>query len=215
MVFEVLKPMSALACALVLATGAHAQETQPARYRLHASDVVELNFPLTPEFTQTVTVQPDGRINLRGMGDLFVLNATTPEVAGLVRNAYARIMRDPVITVELKQFEKPYFMVGGEVAKPGKYDLQGDTTVIQAVTVAGGFSRKSKKSEVLVLRRQPEGWLIVKKLDLKKAAQPQDLNKDVYLQSGDLVLIPETRIGDISRFIPVPTLGMYFNPLVP
>src|SRR5262245_7457553 len=83
------------------------QERYP-RYRIRAGDVMELNFSFTPEFNQTLTVQPDGYVNLRSVGDIRVQDRTVPEVMDAVRKAYVGILRDPVVTVELKDFEKPY-----------------------------------------------------------------------------------------------------------
>src|SRR5262245_46359852 len=77
------------------------QERYP-RYRVHAGDVLDVNFPFTPEFNQTVTVQPDGFINLRGLGDMHVQDKSTPQVVEIVRKAYSKILRDPDVTVELK-----------------------------------------------------------------------------------------------------------------
>src|SRR2546427_3196144 len=66
------------------------------RYRVRAGDVLDLNFPFTPEFNQTITVQPDGYVNLRGLGDLRIQDKTVPDVADAVRSAYARMLRDPL-----------------------------------------------------------------------------------------------------------------------
>ena len=99
------------------------QERYP-RYRLRAGDVLELNFPFSPEFNQSVGVQPDGYINLRGIGEIRVQDKTTPEVVESLRTAYSKILHEPVIHVELKEFEKPYFLAGGEFARPGKYELR-------------------------------------------------------------------------------------------
>src|SRR5207302_3602928 len=99
----------------------------------------------------TVTVQPDGYISLRGGGDLHIQDKTVPELIEAVRSAYSKILRDPVITVELKDFEKPYFIVGGEVARPGKYDLRGDTTILEAVAVDGVVNALANISNVLML----------------------------------------------------------------
>ena len=106
------------------------------RYQLHSADVLELHFPFTPEFNQTVTVQPDGFITLRGIDDIHVEGLTLPEVSNSLRIAYGRILHEPMINIELKDFEKPYFVVGGEVGHPGKFDLRGETTVAQAVAIA-------------------------------------------------------------------------------
>ena len=137
------------------------QERYP-RYRLRAGDVLELNFLFSPEFNQSVVIQPDGYVNLRGVADLRVQDKTVPDVVELLQAAYSKILRDPAITVELKEFEKPYFVVGGEVTKPGKYDLRGDTTVLEAITIAGGVSDKSRTSQVLLFRRVSNDWVEVK-----------------------------------------------------
>jgi len=190
------------------------QERYP-RYRLRAGDVLELNFPFSPEFNQSVGVQPDGYINLRGIGEIRVQDKTTPEVVESLRTAYSKILRDPTITVELKDFEKPYFVVGGEVAKPGKYDLRGDTTVVEAITIAGGVSEKSKTSKVLLFRRVSDDWVEVKEVDMKRMLHEQDLSEDLHLHPGDMILVPKSVFAKITRFIPLPNLGMYFNPISP
>ena len=76
------------------------------RYHLHSADVLELSFPFTPEFNQTVTVQPDGYITLRGADDIRVEGQTLPEVSKSIRIAYSRVLHDPVINIGLKDFEK-------------------------------------------------------------------------------------------------------------
>jgi len=188
------------------------QERYP-RYRIHAGDVLALSFSFTPEFNQSVIVQPDGYITLREVGDIHVVDKTIPEVVEAVRTAYSKVLHDPVITLELKEFEKPYFVVGGEVMHPGKYDLRGDTTVVQAVTIAGGLSDRAKSSEILLFRRYSDDLVEVKKVNIKRMLSAMDLTEDLHLRAGDMILVPRTTISKISRFIPVPSLGMYFSPV--
>jgi len=188
-------------------------QTRFPRYRVRAGDVLDLNFSFTPEFNQTITVQPDGYINLRGIGDVHISDKTVPEVVEAVRTAYSKILRAPAVTVELKDFEKPYFIVGGEVTRPGKYDLRGDTTILQAVAMAGDFKPQSKSSQVLLFRRVSDDWVEVKELDLKHMLRSRNLNEDPHLRPGDMVFVPKSRWSKLDRFIPVPTLGMFFNPL--
>ena len=187
------------------------QERYP-RYRLRPGDVLELNFLFSPEFNQNVVIQPDGYVNLRGVADLRVQDKTVPDVVEMVQAAYGKILRDPAITVELKEFEKPYFVVGGEVTKPGKYDLRGDTTVLEAITIAGGVSDKSKTSQVLVFRRVSDDWVEVKQVDTRRMVRERDLSEDLHLRPGDMVLVPKSTFSKIARFIPVPSMGAYFNP---
>jgi len=182
------------------------------RYRLCNGDVLDLNFRFTPEFNQTVTVQPDGYITLHAVGDLHVEGKTLPELTETLRAAYSKILHDPTFTVDLKDFEKPCFFVTGEVGRPGKYDLRGDITVTQAVAMAGGLTSSSKHSQVLLFRGVSNNLVEVKKLDLKRMLQAKNLVEDWHLQPGDLVFVPKNTVSKISSFIPRSSLGAYVNP---
>src|SRR6202162_2411089 len=67
------------------------------QYQLSRGDTFDLAFPFTPEFNQTVTVQPDGYITLTGLGDRYVAGKTVPELRELLQTEYAKILHDPVI----------------------------------------------------------------------------------------------------------------------
>jgi polysaccharide export outer membrane protein len=196
--------------------GAHEQtpvlQHRNRRYQLHSADVLELSFPFTPEFNQTVTVQPDGYITLRGVDNIRVEGQTLPEVTNSLRTAYAKILHDPVINVELKDFEKPYFIVGGEVGHPGKFDLRGETTATEAVAIAGGLRESAKHSQVVLFHRVPDGWVQVKKLNMKKMLKDGNLDEDAYLQPGDFLYVPKNTLSKVERFLPTSSLGLYANP---
>src|SRR5882672_4075007 len=191
-----------------------ALQHRKSRYQLHSSDLLELSFPFTPEFNQTVTVQPDGYITLRGVESIKVDGKTIPELVDLLRSTYAKILHDPVINVELKDFEKPYFIVGGEVGHPGKFELRGDTSATEAVAIAGGLRDSAKHSEVVLFHRVPDGWIQVKKLNMKKMLKEANLNEDAELQPGDFLYVPKNTMSKIGKFIPTSSLGLYANPAV-
>jgi polysaccharide export outer membrane protein len=170
----------------------------PARYQLRRGDVLELQFPFVPDFNQTTTVHPDGYVTLRVVGPLRADGLTLPELTQQVRAEYAAILRDPVITIELKEFEKPYFIVAGEVERPGKYDLRGETTATQAIAVAGGLKDRAKHAEAAIIRRLPGGRFEAKRLNLKKMLKEAQLNADLRLESGDMLFIPRGRRFNIS-----------------
>jgi polysaccharide biosynthesis/export protein len=192
-------------------TGTPRLERRNQRYRLKEGDIVEIDFPLTPEFTRTVTIAPDGYITLVGAGDHKVVGLTVPELRQALQKAYSGILHQPIISITLKSFQRPYFVVGGEVGKPGKYDLTGDTSVLEALEIAGGVTDMAKHSQVLLFRRASNDWLEVKKLNVKQMLRGRDLAEDVNLRAGDMLLVPKNTISKISRFIPLPSLGMYLN----
>src|SRR5260370_37732189 len=107
----------------------------------------------------------------------------------------------------MKDFEKPYFTAGGEFGKPGKYELRGDTTVAEAVAIAGGFTEKAKHSEVLVFRRGPGGWVAAKRLDVKQMMVKGDPGEYVHLRLSDFIYVPKNKFYQIKCFILVPGTG--------
>ena len=182
------------------------------RYQLCKDDVLQLNFALTPDLNQTVTVQPDGYITLQGVGDLHVEGQTIPDVTEAIRMAYIKTLHNPIVTVRLMDFDKPYFIVGGEVGHPGKFELRSDTTLTQAVAIAGGFTEASKHSQVWLFRRVSNDWAETHQFNLKEMLKTGDLHEDAHLRPGDMLYVPKNTISKIKRFIPIVTVGTYFNP---
>jgi polysaccharide export outer membrane protein len=182
------------------------------RYQLRRGDSFELNFPYAPAFNQNLTVHPDGYITLRGVGDLRVEGRTIPELTQALRTEYSKIFQEPTITVDLKDFEKPYFIASGEVERPGKYELRGDTTVAQAVAIAGGFNERAKHSQVLLFRRLSDDWVEVKQLNMKKMLQAANLREDLHLQPGDMLFVPKTALAKIKAIIPRLSVVPYVRP---
>lgn len=189
-----------------------ALQTRTPRYQLRKSDSFDVVFALSPEFNQTVSVQPDGFITLKAAGTIVAEGLMLPELTEKIRQAYAGILHDPIITIELKDFDKPYFVASGQVGKPGKYDLRSDLTVSQAVAVAGGFTEASKHSEVVLFRPVENGMTEARVINVKKMLKSHDLAEDVHLQPGDMIFVPQNRISKISRYLPTTNLGMYGYP---
>lgn len=183
------------------------------RYLLQPGDTLELDFPLSPEFNQMLTVAPDGYVTLRGVGGLYVKGSTVPELTESLTHDYGKILHAPIINVQIKDFQKPYFVAGGQVGHPGKYDLRDDTTVSEAIAIAGGFTPKSKSSDVLLFRRSTPGYVEVKKINLKKILRAGALEEDSYLRPGDMLFVPQNIISKVERVLPTSSLSLYFNPI--
>jgi protein involved in polysaccharide export with SLBB domain len=186
------------------------------RYRIEAGDTFDLTFDLSPEFNQlAVAVQPDGFVSLRAVGDVKVAGQTVPELTQTVRQAYGKILNNPAISIVLKEFEKPYFVADGQVAKPGKYEMHGNMTVTQAIAVAGGFQSSAKHSQVVLFRRVDDQWTEAKLIDVKKMEKDRDLREDPFLHSGDMLFIPKNTLSKIDRIIPNFSMGSYLPLAIP
>ncbi|PYT32040.1 MAG: hypothetical protein DMG58_10945 [Acidobacteria bacterium] len=145
----------------------------------------------------------------RGSACIYVQGKTIPELTEAIAAAYTNILQNPVITVVLREFEKPHFIVGGKVDKPGKYELRADTTVSEAVAIAGSLTEKAKHSEVLLFRRVSDDWMEVRKVDLKSIYKGE-IREDIHLRPGDMIYVPQNRISKIKPFIPVANMSTYF-----
>jgi polysaccharide export outer membrane protein len=182
------------------------------RYKIAPGDSFDLNFELSPEFNQTgVAVQPDGFVTLRGVGDIKVQGQTVPELTETLRAAYGKILNAPIISVSLKDFEKPYFVADGQVGKPGKYDLRGDITLTQAIAIAGGFKDSSRHSQVLLFRRVSDEWMEAKIINVKQMEKSGNLKEDPMLHPGDMLFVPKNTMSKIDRFFPSASMGSFFQ----
>ncbi|HTS38525.1 MAG TPA: polysaccharide biosynthesis/export family protein [Candidatus Solibacter sp.] len=180
-------------------------------YRLRSSDVLEISFTVAPEFNQTLTVQPDGYVMLKDAGMVQVEGLNLAQFTAAIDKAYQGYLHDPQVAVVLKDFERPYFIVGGEVGHPGKYELRSDTTVAEAVQIAGGLTQQAKHSQVVLFRRVNDDLVETRLLNLKKMLRTPSLKEDAHLRPGDLVFVPQNEISKIARFLTRPSVSMYMN----
>lgn len=183
------------------------------RYRLQPGDVFEVQFRYSPEFNQTVTVQPDGYITLEIGGDLKVAGFTIEQIrTAILRQARTRL-QDPVATIVLKEFQRPYFVVAGEVNQPGKIEMRERVTAIQAIMLAGGMKETAKSSQVVVFRQiNSSDMAEVKLLNLKSIRRTSDLENDLTLQAGDMVFVPRDKISKIERFMKLASVAAFMAP---
>jgi polysaccharide export outer membrane protein len=174
-----------------------------------AGDSFDVSFELSPEFNQTVIIQPDGFVTLKAVGDVKVVGQTVPELTQTLRTAYGKMLNDPLIVVVLKDFEKPYFIADGQVSHPGRYDMRGTLTLTQAVAIAGGFTENAKHSQVLLFRRVNDQWLSAKIFNIKDMQKRGDLHEDPTLHAGDMLIVPKNMLSKIKPFIPNSGMGAY------
>lgn len=182
-------------------------------YRLTKSDILEVSFTFSPEFNQSLTIQPDGFVALRGAGPVFAEGLTVAELRQAIVKAYSGFLHDPELSVSLKDFERPYFLASGEVAHPGKYELRGDLTVNEALAIAGGFTQQARHSQVVLFRRVSLEVAEAHLIDAKKMLDSRNLREDWHLQPGDFIYVPQSRISKIRKFVPASAMNWYLNPL--
>jgi polysaccharide biosynthesis/export protein len=184
------------------------------RYVLQPGDVIEIQYRYTPEFNQTISVQPDGYISLQIGGDVKVSGRSLNDVRELILTKAGTRLASPELTVILKEFQKPYVVVAGEVPQPGKFELREKLTAIQAVLLAGGFKDSARSSQIVVFRKLNADTAEVRTLNFKTLRHTSDLENDLTLQPGDMILVPRNRISKIERYVRLASLAAFLNPLI-
>lgn len=182
------------------------------RYRLQPGDVLEVQFRYSPEFNQTMTIQPDGYVTLEISGDLRVAGLTVEQARQEILKRASTRLQDPIATVILKEFQRPYFVVAGEVAQPGRIEMRERVTAIQAIMLAGGMKESARSSQVVVFRKINSDTAEVKLLNLKSIRRTSDLENDLTLQAGDMVYVPRDKLSKIERFMKLVSVAAIMAP---
>lgn len=171
------------------------------RYRLQPGDVFELRYRYSPEFNETATLQPDGFVTLEIAGELRAQGMTVTELTNAITEKSSQRLREPHVAITLKDFEKPHFVVAGEVGKAGRYDLRGHTTVLEAIALAGGFTHDARHSQVLLVRRLDDERARVHPMDLKKLMRNPAQGDEYTIRSGDLLIVPQNTVSKVDRIV--------------
>ncbi len=182
------------------------------RYRLQPGDVLEVQFRYSPEFNQTVTVQPDGYITLEIGGDLKVAGFTVEQTKQAILRQASTRLQDPVATVLLKEFQRPYVMVAGEVNTPQKIEMRERVTALQAIMLAGGMKETANSSQVIVFHNINADTAEVKQLNLKSIKKTSDLENDLTLHPGDTVFVPRDKLSKVERFMKITSVMALMAP---
>ena len=207
-----MKKLLTAAALLVLLCAAFAQQPalvardQP--YRLHPSDVVEIEYVFTPEYNQTATIAPDGMVNLKLIGPIRIAGMSVQQATAAITVKASVPLNAPELTVTLKDYVKPHFTVYGEVSRPGTYELHGKVTVLQAIAVSGGLKESSKQSKVLLIRQVNDDLAQVKVISTKSMSSVKGVNEDFALEPDDMLIVPKNVLGKIEPYVRLTAQGL-------
>ncbi|MFH1441419.1 MAG: polysaccharide biosynthesis/export family protein [Candidatus Omnitrophota bacterium] len=176
-----------------------AQDNQPVpeekinnEYTVGIDDILDISVLQPEKFISTVTVAPDGTISFPYVGNIKINGMSLTQVQDEIQKQLADgYMKYPVVSVSLRENRSRKFYIYGEVIKPGTYMLQDKTTVLKAITMAGGFSKYGSSSRVKVLRMEKDGsGYKTIKVNISDVMSGNS-SKDEILQPQDIVVISE------------------------
>jgi polysaccharide export outer membrane protein len=174
----------------------------PPKYVLGTGDVIDVIVVGHTDLTQTYTVGPDGSISAPLIGRVPAAGRTVDELTADLVRLYKQYLRNPSITVRLKEFRAARIAVMGQVKAPGTFPYKEGDRVLDAVVMAGGQAERGDLGRVVVLRNKgnPQNPQVIK-LDLRKAMQG-DMNQNPILQDRDIVYVAEVGTTDPAKILP-------------
>ncbi|MEN1678105.1 MAG: polysaccharide biosynthesis/export family protein [Planctomycetota bacterium] len=150
-----------------------------------------------------VVVTPAGKIQLPGLGSVYVQGLTLAEAKQEIDARYGQSIPGVSVTVDLTQRAQRFVYVLGEVPAPGRFELQGPTTVMQAIALAEGWNVGANLRQVVVFRRGPDWRLLATMVDLRGAlyARRPTPADEIWLNDSDIVLVPKSPIQMVDEVI--------------
>ncbi|MCA9400691.1 MAG: polysaccharide export protein [Candidatus Omnitrophica bacterium] len=173
----------------------YAQETNPPTgglYQVGINDVLEVSVIQPDKMHNQVIVSPDGNISFPFIGSVNVKGLTLQQIKSVIEEKLADgYMKYPVVSVFLKESRSRNFFVYGEVVKPGEYPIQENTTVLKAISLAGGFTKFGSSSNVKILRpSETEAKYETIKVKINNVMQGE-ANYDITIMPGDVIVVSE------------------------
>jgi polysaccharide export outer membrane protein len=206
--------MSLLLAATSMGSLAQTLAERNPEYMLQRGDVLDIRYRYTPEFDQVVTVRPDDRVTLLNLGTIVTSKMTVTQFKEKVTLLSGKLLVKPEITVLLKEFDKPHVFVEGEVTTPGRVDIRGDISILDAIAMAGGFKTTSAKSKVLLLHHTANGdQAMTTVLDLNKLINDKTMEEAVLIHSGDVIYVTQNNLSKIERLAHLGQFGAIYNPI--
>ena len=171
-------------------------------YTLHPGDQLDIVVSSAPELSRTLTVGPDGRVVMPMSKPIMAAGRTFTQVQGELSAELAKQLRDPTLAVTPRAYSPEQIYVGGQVGQPGTYTLPGRIGALEALMMAGGMRPTAKARKVAVLRRAPNGGMMMRTVNIRNGLlNIREYNDNMQLRRGDIIFVPQSNIAEIGTWM--------------
>lgn len=168
-----------------------ASRLHPNGYEIGPEDVLEVLVWKNADLSRTVTVRPDGNISLPLIGDVPAAGMTPEALRDEIVRRVSEYQLVPGVSVIVQEVNSYNIYILGEVGKPGKYQLKSNATLLQAISLAGGFTPFASTNDIKVLRKvDGQTQESIFKIRYKDIVSNDDPRKNIVLKPGDTIIVP-------------------------
>lgn len=170
------------------------QEQASYDYRIGPEDVLEISVWKNADLSKTVTVRPDGKVSLPLIGDIEAAGRTPEELRDNIVYRLNEYQEAAIASVIVQTVNSYRIFILGEVKTPGTYLLKTNTTILQAISLAGGFTQYAAKNKIVLVRRDlnyggaGDERIVISFSDLVYGDDKTD--KNLVLKPGDTIFVP-------------------------
>ena len=172
-------------------------------YYLEIGDILEIDVWRVPDFSRVVSVRPDGRISLPLIGDLYVYGVSLVEIRDVLTKKLAEYIRNPQVSISIRQFGGRKFIILGEINSPGVFRFQQEVSLLEAIALAGGFKADAKRGKVMVIRgdirKEPQVKII--NANVQNILKKGMISENIFIMPNDIIYVAKDFIGDYREII--------------
>jgi polysaccharide export outer membrane protein len=171
-------------------------------YTLHPGDQLDIVVSSAPELSRTLTVGPDGRVVMPMSKPIMAAGRTFTQVQNELSAELAKQLRDPTIAVTPRAYSPEQIYVGGQVGQPGTYTMPGRIGALEALMMAGGMRPTARARQVAVLRRAPNGGMMMRTVNIRNGLlNIREYDDNMQLRRGDIIFVPQSNIAEIGTWM--------------
>ncbi|GKS58291.1 hypothetical protein YTPLAS18_18180 [Nitrospira sp.] len=160
-------------------------------YTIGAEDILEITVWRNQDLSKTVQVRPDGRFSMPVIRDVVAVGKTPSQLADEITRRLREYVQNPAVAISVKEVNSYNIFVLGEVVKPGKYPLKSKTTLLQGITIAGGFTPVAARNQVVVFRFGENGsGMQTLTFSYDDIVLRGKISQNLELRAGDTVVVP-------------------------
>lgn len=170
-------------------------------YRIGVGDVLDVIFLYHSNLnTRNVPVRRDGRISVPYVGDAMAAGLTPMELDSVLTNRFSEILRDPTLSVIVREEAERIVYVLGEVETPGGFPYKDRISLVQSIAEAGGVLESAKPAHVVVIRREGLNKIVGVEVDVSSILRGEAIQNDLPLKKYDIVYVPKSAIYTVAEF---------------
>jgi polysaccharide export outer membrane protein len=160
------------------------------RYIIGSEDILYIHVWKEEQFSRTIPVRIDGKITLPLMDEIQATGLTPLQLKESLTQKLKEFVENPMVTVIVMEANSFQVYISGEIRKPGAYRLKTETSLLQFIPLAGGFTEWANQKKILIIRKE-DGKEKRITVNYKKIVKGEDPKSNIVLKAGDTIIAPD------------------------